>query len=162
MHKLLAAIAVFGIVASATAADLSKEGAFKGTYTAVGNYKSTKVGDRALNVFDEIGVQTTNGFGDHMTFHCWGTAEIANGESSNQGYCVGTDPSGDLIEAKFGLDKHPAGKAAKGSASYLAGTGKFAGITGTIALAVHAAEFRPITDGTYVANVDLDGHYKLP
>jgi hypothetical protein len=62
------------------AADLPKEGTFSGTYTAIGTYKTIKVGDRALIRFDENRVQVTDGVANHMTFDCWGTTETANGE----------------------------------------------------------------------------------
>jgi hypothetical protein len=45
----------------AVAAELLKEGTFKETYTIVGTYKTTKIGDRALNVIDENGAQVTDG-----------------------------------------------------------------------------------------------------
>jgi hypothetical protein len=163
MHKLLAVIAVFGIVTSATAADLPKEGTFKGTFTYVGTYKATRIGDRMLVAFDETGAQITSGFADHMAFHCWGTTEVANHEAAGEGHCVGTDPGGDLIETEIALDKHPFGKPAKGQATYVAGTGKFAGLSGTVALATEGTTaFKPITEGTYVGVTALDGHYKLP
>lgn len=154
---------IFGFATSAMAADLPKEGTFNGTYTAIGTYKATKIGDRVLNIFDENGVQVTNGFGDHFTFHCWGTNEIANGDSTSQGYCVGTDPTGDLVEVKFAWDRHATGEMApKGPATYVAGTGKFAGISGDIALVGHSGEFRPPVEGTYVSYVTFAGNYKLP
>jgi len=57
---------IFGFAANAMAADLPKEGTFSGTYTAVGTYKAIKVGDRALSIADELGVQVTNGVADHI------------------------------------------------------------------------------------------------
>jgi hypothetical protein len=154
---------ISGFAVSAVAADLPKEGTFNGTYTGIGTYKTIKIGDRALTRFDENGVQVTNGFANHVTFNCWGTNEVTNGEAVSQGYCVGTDPTGDLIEGKFTNDKHTVGdKAFKGSFSFVAGTGKFAGISGTVANVHSGAEFRPLVEGTYVSYVALEGNYKLP
>jgi hypothetical protein len=164
LRKLPITIGVaLGLAANAMAADLPKEGTFSGTYTAIGTHKTTKIGDRALDVFDETGVQVSNGFADHMTFHCWGTSEVTNGEAVNQGYCVATDPTGDLIEGKFAGDKHRLGdKAVKGSFSFVAGTGRFTGISGTCANVGHGAEFRPLAEGTYVSYVTFECNYKLP
>jgi hypothetical protein len=50
-----------------------------------------------------------------------------------------------------------------GQATYVAGTGKFVGLSGTVALATEGTTaFKPITEGTYVGVTALDGHYKLP
>jgi hypothetical protein len=56
---LAAVVAGLGLLAAggAMAADLPKEGTFSATYTATGIYKSTKIGDRTLNVYDENAVQ---------------------------------------------------------------------------------------------------------
>jgi hypothetical protein len=79
--KLPVAMSVIsGIATSAMAADLPKEGTFSGTYTAVGTYKTIKVGDRALSTADEMGLQVTNGVADHMTFHCWAPAKSSMGK----------------------------------------------------------------------------------
>jgi hypothetical protein len=153
---------IFGFAVSAMAADLAKEGAYTGTYSAIGTYKTIKIGDRSLTTADEMGVQVTNGVADHMTFHCWGTSETANGESIDSGYCVASDPSGDLIEGKYANDKHKQGQPFKGSFSMVAGTGKFSGISGTCPNEHHGSEFRPVVEGTYVSYVTFDCHYKLP
>ena len=154
---------IFGFAASAMATDLPKEGTFSGTYTGFGTYRTIKIGsDRALNVFDENGAELTNGFADHMTWHCWGTGEVANGEAVEQGYCVGTDPTGDLLEAKVADAKHPLmAKTRKATVTYVAGTGKFTGISGAIEIVLHAG-FRPLIAGTYVIYATEEGSYKLP
>jgi hypothetical protein len=161
--KMLSVVGAVGLCsATAMAADLPKQGTYNGTYTAIGTYKATKIGDRTVNIFDENGVQVTNGFADHMTFHCWGTNQIANGESASEGHCVATDPTGDLLETRFSLQRALVDKIAKGSVSLVAGTGKFAGVSGTSAFENHVGEFRALTDGTYVTYVTLEGNYKLP
>jgi hypothetical protein len=147
---------------AAIGADLPKEGAFKGTFTSYGTYKTTKVGDLALTAFDETGPQLTDGFVDHMTLHCWGTTEAANGTRTQNGYCVGTDPSGDQIASKFAGEKTAEDKAMKGTSTFTSGTGKFAGVSGTLHYVPHAPEFRAPTEGTYVNYVTFEGNYKLP
>src|SRR3954464_4406098 len=93
LRSLVIMVGAFS-AASAMAADLPKEGTFKGTYTAVGTYKQIKIGDRSLINIDDMGLQITNGFADRMTVHCWGTEEITNGETAGAGYCVAMDPTG--------------------------------------------------------------------
>jgi hypothetical protein len=160
--KLVSVLSVMG-VATAMAADLPKEGTFSGTYSAIGTGKLIKVGDRSLYIFDENGIQVANSVPEHMTFHCWGTSETANGEAVNQGYCVASDPSGDLMEGTFN-DKHKQGdKVFKGLFSLVAGTGKYNGITGTCPNEHHGMEmFRPVAEGTYVSYVTFACNYKLP
>jgi hypothetical protein len=63
--------------AAAMAADLPKEGTYKGTYAAVGTVKANPIGkDRLLTVFDETGLQVTDGFSDRTTWHCWGRVTL--------------------------------------------------------------------------------------
>ena len=164
VRKMPATVAaIFGVAVSAAAADLPKEGTYHGTYAAIGTYKEIKVGnDRSLDVFDENGVQVTNGVADHMTFHCWGTQEVTNGEGISRGYCVGIDPAGDRIEGKFANDQHKVGATFKGTFSLDGGTGKFTGISGTCPIENHSSEFRPIVEGTYVSYATFECNYKLP
>jgi hypothetical protein len=143
--------------AAAIAADLPKEGTFKGTFSSYGTHKATKVGDVTLTAFDETGLQLTDGFADHMTVHCWGIGETANSTATNQGYCAGTDPSGDTLAWKF------SGEKSRGTATFTAGTGKFAGVSSTSQYVVHAPEFHALPmEGTYVNYVTFAGSYKLP
>ena len=147
---------------AAIAADLPKEGTFKGTFSSYGTAKTTKVGDLALTMFDETGPQLTDGFADHMTVHCWGIGETANGTVTNQGYCAGIDPSGDTLAWKFSGEKSSQDKAMTGSATFTAGTGKFVGVSSTSQFVVHAREFHASPDGTFVNYVTFEGSYKLP
>lgn len=145
------------------AADLPKEGTLSGTYTSFGSYKILKVGDRSFTIFDETGGQVTNGFADHLTVHCWGTGEEITGVTVNQGSCVGIDPTGDQLALTFSGEKHTAEDTSwKGTSTYVSGTGKFAGVSGTISFTNHGREFKPLTEGTYVDYVTFQGKYKLP
>jgi hypothetical protein len=145
------------------AADLPKEGTLSGTYTSFGSYKILKVGDRSFTIFDDTGGQVTNGFADHLALHCWGTGEGINGVTVNHGYCVGIDPTGDQLALTFSDEKHAAKDTSwKGTSTYVSGTGKFAGVSGTLSYTNHAREFKPLTEGTYVGYVTFEGNYKLP
>jgi hypothetical protein len=162
LRSLVILVGTFS-AASVMAADLPKEGTFKGTYTAVGTYKLIKIGDRSLTNVDEMGLQITNGIADRMTFHCWGTEETNNGETAGAGYCVAMDPTGDLIEGKLAKDRHPRGENFKGTLSFVAGTGKFNGISGTcVNDYVGVKHFRAVVEGTYIQYVTSYCDYKLP
>jgi hypothetical protein len=98
-----------------------------------------------------------------VTFHCWGTGDTTSGATTNQGYCVGNDPTGDQLAVQFSDEKHTATDTSwKGTATYISGSGKFSGVSGTISYVNHGREFRPLAEGTYVGYVTLDGSYKLP
>ncbi len=81
----------FGIAAKA--ADLPKEGTYKGTYASHGTIKSVPVGkDRLLLSWEENGLELTNGLFDHTTWHCWGTSDYVKGVGQDQGLLSGDRP----------------------------------------------------------------------
>ena len=167
LYKLMTATDVllmsFAMGTLVMAADLPKEGTLSGTYTSFGSYKVLKVGDRSFTIFDETGGQVTNGFADHLTVHCWGTGEEINGVTANHGYCVGIDPAGDQLALTFSGEKYTVKDLiSKGTTTYVSGTGKFAGVSGTASYTNHAREFKALTEGTYVDYVTFEGNYKLP
>ena len=157
------ALAAIGLTTSAEPQQ-TKEGTFKGAFYSYGTAKATPVGEeRLLVVFDENGLQLTDGFLDHTTVHCWGLQDYTNGSGEGHGFCVGVDPAGDQFALNFGIEKHaPNQKSFKGSSTLTTGTGKYRGVTGGSEFVVHANEFRPLTEGTFVNYVTFEGHYKLP
>jgi len=160
---LLAAL-ILEITSSSALAQM-KEGIFSGTYSGFGTAKATPIGkDRLLVAFDETGFTLTNGFLDHVTWHCWGTADYSNGMGQTQGgYCVGTDLAGDQLARTFSDEKHaPDQKSWNGSLNLTAGTGKYTGISGSGTYVTHGnTEFR-LPQGSYVDNNTIQGNYKIP
>jgi hypothetical protein len=157
----LSAAIVLGIPASA--ADLPKEGAYKGTYFAHGTYKTNQLTkDRLVMTFDETGLQVTDGFFDHATVHCWGMTEYIKGMGEDQTYCLATDPSGDKSLWKFSSEKHaPDQKRFKGKTTCLEGTGKYVGLMCDENDLIMGNEFAEAPEGTYVQYVTFEGTYKL-
>jgi hypothetical protein len=164
MRSTLAIAALMlGIAAPALAQ--MKEGTFSGTYSAFGTYKAMPIGkERVLITFDENGLTLTTGFADHMTWHCFGLADFTDGRGQDHGHCVVTDLAGDQFVTNFGPDeKHaPDQKSWNSSATFTTGTGKFAGISGGFTYVIHANEFRPATEGTFLNYSTLEGSYKIP
>jgi hypothetical protein len=150
--------------AAAMAADLPKEGTYKGTYASVGTFKNNPIGkDRLLTVFDETGLQVTDGFTDHTTWHCWGTGDFTKGMGGEQGHCIATDTAGDKISTKFVSDKHALDqKSWSMSTTCEEGTGKFASVSCSETDIIHGNEFPAPPEGTYVVYATLQGSYKLP
>jgi hypothetical protein len=155
----------FGINTAAAAADLPKEGTYSVTFSAFGTFKSTSVGkDVVLFSFDESGPIVGNGLLDHMTWHSWGLFNITNGIALTPiAYWVLTDPNGDQLAGIFSGDKWPKdAKSFTGSATWITGTGKYAGISGNVKVECHGPEFRTAAEGTYVQYCTVRGGYKLP
>jgi hypothetical protein len=151
----------FGI--AAIAAELPKEGPYNGTYSAYGTFKATPIGkERLLTVWDENGLSLTNGFQDHMTWHCWGLGDFTNGTGQGHGYCVGTDPAGDQLVGAIADEKHRMDqKNVSGTFTFTSGTGKYAGVTGVGTLVEHGNDFGATAQGTYVNYLTFEGSYKL-
>jgi hypothetical protein len=150
---------------AAVAADLPKEGTFNATYSAFGTIKATTIGkERVMVVFDENGLTRSDGFSDHMTWHCWGMAEFVNGVGAPQGSCVGIDPAGDQVSIDFTHEKwHSLNEQnVHASATITAGTGKYTGITGGWTYVAHVNEFRTAVEGTFALDCTNAGSYKLP
>jgi hypothetical protein len=158
----LSAGMAFGAVAMA--ADMPKEGTFTGAYTGWGTYKATQIGpDRLLVSYDQNGVTLTNGFTDHMVWRCWGTADTVKGVAEGSFYCTGSDPVGDQLVYNCANDKHPMDqKAFSGSCSMTTGTGKYAGVSGSVTYGVALDDLRPMADGAFAFSNPIKGSYKLP
>jgi len=151
--------------AAAMAADLPKEGTFNVTYFGFGTSKATAIGmDRLLAPFDQNGLTVGNGILDHMTWHCSGLFDVANGMAQWQNRCVGTDPAGDQIvsdgasDGKYAVDA----RSFSGTGTFTTGTGKFAGISGGWTGVFHSPEFRTTADGSVAEYGSHKGSYKLP
>jgi hypothetical protein len=160
----LGAAVSFGIAASA--ADLPKQGTYSFTYTSFGTFKTTQVGKhRVVGTFDENGVSLGSGFGDHVTWHCFGLFDVTDGMAQHRGYCVGTDATGDQLAADVASNGKYAEDAQtySGTLTFTAGTGKYAGISGGHTYVTHATALRAPTAGTYFRyTTNQDGSYKLP
>jgi hypothetical protein len=150
---------------AAMAGDLPKEGMSSGTFSyVVGTLKPTPIGkERLLISWDGNGLSFTNGFGDHMSWHCWATGDYTNGVGGDQGYCVATDISGDQFIDIFNDDKHALdAKSFGGTDKWSGGTGKYAGISGGGKYICHPADFKSPAEGTFLGYCTLDWNYKLP
>ena len=150
---------------AAIAGDLPKEGTYSTTYSTYGTFKAAQVGkDVVLLGWDESGLSIGKGILDHVTWHCWGLFNTLNGTSQTTGgYCVVTDPNGDQLASTIVGDKWPKeGKSFTGTATWLSGTGKYAGISGNYKYECHHPDFRTAAEGTYVQYCIMQGSYKLP
>jgi hypothetical protein len=81
-----------------------------------------------------------------------------------EGYCVVTDPAGDQIAADIASDgTFPAdAKTVPAKGTFTTGTGKYAGISGSLTNILHHPDFRTAAEGTYVQYGEFQAKYKLP
>jgi hypothetical protein len=149
--------------AASMAADLPKEGKYKGTASGYGTFKSIPVGkERVLTLWDDNDLTLTDGFFDHMAWHCFGTGDIIQGVEQDQGYCVGTDTAGDQVIQTVMVPKHPSDAPSYDvSLITMYGTGKYTGISGTEHDKCHNGEFKT-PEGAYLLHCEIEGTYKLP
>jgi hypothetical protein len=142
-----------------------KEGTYSGTYSGFGTYKAAAIGkERSLSTWDHNGLTLTDGFLDHVTWHCSGVRDLTNGmsEAHVHGYCVATDPAGDQLVLDVGPDEKTSDqKSWIGSGTLTSGTGKFAGVSGSLTYVTHGNEFRSGAEGTFVVYNTFEGRYKL-
>ena len=145
------------------AADLPKEGSYRGTYSAVGSEKVNNIGqERLVNTFDEFGLEVTDGFLNRTSWRCWGDGDFTKGTGGEQGHCIGTDSDGDKIIQRFASEKHTREqKSWVQNTTCIDGSGKYAGITCNEKDILHANEFPPPAEGMYVNYVEIEGTYKL-
>jgi hypothetical protein len=149
--------------AAAPAADLPKEGTYKGAYSGYGTYKVMPVGkERVLVLWEEHGLELAEGLGDHGAVHCWGTSDYIKGVGQDQGSCVTTDPEGDQFVTANLSEKHAIDAKSFGvNIKYSGGSGKYAGISGDERDICHSGEFKT-PEGTYVQYCTYEGSYKIP
>ena len=146
---------------AAMAADLPKEGTSTGTFSyVVGTFKATPVGkERLLTSWDGNGLSFTNGFGNHMSWHCWGAGDYTSGLGLDQFHCVGTDTSGDQIIDIGTDDKHALDAKARKKCQ---GALEIAGISGGGKYVCYPADFKSPTEGIFLGYCTLDWNYKFP
>jgi hypothetical protein len=161
------AIATALVVGAArpVAAQMKKEGTFSGTFGGYVTCKTMAVGkERVLFVCDENGFTITDGFFDHMSYHCWDFGDFVKGVGMPHGTCVYIDPAGDQIYGDFSYPTPVAlsQKSGKGKLTFTGGTGKYAGISGGYSYVNDFGSFRTEVPGTLISHATNQGNYKLP
>jgi len=166
MRPCVLALSAAVLGSAAVASDLPKEGTFTTTLSAVGTYKPITAGKNLWAViFDDTQISIGGGLMDHLTWHCIGVNSGINGQQAVKGNCVATDPGGDQIFIDFTGDPSAVdAKVITGKSTFVDGTGKYAGITGSYRYNLHTSaggEFKLAADSTYVLYGTSEGSYKL-
>ncbi len=146
-------------------AQMAKEGKGSSTNMYSGTFKVLPLDqDRFVAVYENTGALTSDsgeGLFHNMSSRGVGIVYFEKGVGKTLGYIVLTDPEGDkvLVEIKEDTTR-PAPSPNSGTGKYIGGTGKFAGIEGT--LQYQRWYVGPEAEGTYQAISKGKGSYKLP
>jgi hypothetical protein len=115
------------IAGSTAGAQPAKQGEDNVTHIYTYVDKVMKLGDRTV-IFRELSGVSTNDKGSGMLHNlgmrCWGFIDVVENKPSTTGRCVQMDAQGDQVFSTY------VNKAGVGSATFIGGTGKFAGISG--------------------------------
>ncbi len=152
------------VFAADAPAPIPKEGSISYVNVFSGTVKAMPLGkDRAQLSYEVMGVSTSPtgaGLLHNASVRCMGGMHIVNGAWDDEsGSCVYTRPDGDQV---FGTYKAAGkmGASAKGTFTYVGGTGKMAGITGSGEFT--RVNVRPAAEGTSQSVSHHTGKYKLP
>jgi len=153
---------VFGSYAQA---QIAKEGTLSYIIAFSGTYRDISMGqERLVRTYELLGV-TISDTGDgplhNSSVRCIGAAHILKGNlEDDKGLCVFTRPDGDQIFGPYKTETGKIGVTAKGTSTWIGGTGKMTGIEGPnewIRIMV-----RPAAEGTLQGYNKVKGNYKLP
>lgn len=130
--RLVLTILILVTVGTVTGAEMAKEGSASDTtyYTSTWQVLAQEEGYAQVN-YDARGVIASNNEASpshNASTQCMGSVKIIKGEFKESGLCTSTRPDGDKIYSSY----EGTGKAgsAKGTFTFLGGTGKCKGMTG--------------------------------
>lgn len=167
--KRLAIIGLLGLVLSfflgaEIQAQVPKEGS--GSYVAAFSttFKAIPMGkERVHMTYEGLGVtigDNNQGLLHNASAHCIGSVHAIKGEFDNDfGFCVYTLPDGDQVFQTYKASGK-VGEVAKGTGTFVGGTGKLVGIQGTTEFTRQGV--RPALPGTAQGYTRSKGSYKLP
>jgi len=156
------AVLCFVAVLAAEAGGIPREGKHTGMNVMGGTFQVVPLGkDQARGMYDVSGVCLGEGGLLHFaSVRCIGGMTILNGAWDDEaGSCIYTRPDGDQAFSSYKASGKVGGEA-RGSWTYLGGTGKLAGLTGSGEFTRQGA--RPAAPGTSQSVSRTTGSYRLP
>ncbi len=142
---------------AASAAGAGEQGTDSYTIAYVTTWTDTMpLGDRTIRISESDGISKNDAghpMFDNMGVRCFSLSETVSGVPSAHGYCTHTDKDGDLIFTTYEL------KGAAGTHTFVGGTGKYSGITGT---ADFTRQVVRSPDGRSLIIVHEQANWKLP
>ncbi len=166
MRHGIAAVAVglLGGISLAAEVPVPKQGSIASLNIMSGTIKALPLGkERAQLAYEVMGVaisDTGEGLLHNASVRCMGGLHVVNGAFEDEsGSCIYTRPDGDQAFTVYRVAGKQ-GVAAKGTSTFVGGTGKLTGISGTIEFTRTNA--RPAAEGTSQSVVRSNGSYKIP
>ena len=121
------------LAASSAYSEMAKEGSHSGKNYSTGTSKAIPMGEERLHLtIDGSGIYVSDeddGFLNNSSMHLLGTLHSVKGVFEDSGFIVFNLPDGDKVYASW-KGTGNLGKDAKGTITYVGGTGKYAGLTG--------------------------------
>jgi hypothetical protein len=154
-------VLVFSV--STVYSETAKEGSDTGKNYATGTSKALPMGEERLHVtYEGSGIYVSDieeGFLNNASMHFLGALHAVNGAFEESGFMVSTVPDGDKVFATW-KGSGNLGKDAKGTYTYVGGTGKYTGITGGGEFT--RSNLQPPSKGVWAAITLFTGNWKLP
>ena len=143
--------------------EMAKEGLVSGKNYATGTSKALPMGEERIHVtYEGTGINVSDieeGFLNNASQHFLGALHAVKGAFEESGFMVSTDPDGDKVFATW-KGSGNLGKDAKGTYTYVGGTGKYTGITGGGEFT--RSNLQPASKGVWAAITLFKGNWKLP
>ena len=143
--------------------EMAKEGSYTGKNYATGTSKALPMGEERIHVtYEGTGIYVSDieeGFLNNASQYFLGALHAVKGAFEESGFMVLTVPDGDKVFATW-KGSGNLGKDAKGTYTYVGGTGKYTGITGGGELT--RSNLQPASKGVWAAITLFKGSWKLP
>lgn len=143
--------------------EMAKEGAFAGKNYLSGTSKVLAMGQERFQMnYEGGGVivdDTGKGFSHLAATYVMGTLHVVKGVFEETGFMVITPTDGDKIYATY-KGSGTLGKSAKGTWTYVGGTGKYTGMGGSGEFTRYPLQ--NAAEGVWTSMSVVNGNYKLP
>jgi hypothetical protein len=151
----------------ASAQDMPSQGEFRISYTStlpvapkpvgIGNNRTASATINMMTAVNESGGKLLH----NMAGRCTSTPLVDNATKTfeNHGYCDYVDADGDHVFEKWDYPVQPLAAASEGTGEWIGGTGKFAGLSGT--MKIRSRRLSPLTDGAVQVVGEKLGSYSL-
>ena len=164
-YSCLIFLVTLSLTMAATSAfsEMAKEGSYSGKNYSTGTSKAIPMGEERLHLAIEgSGIYVSDdedGFLNNASIHFLGTLHAVKGVFEESGFMVFNVPDGDKVYATW-KGTGNLGKDAKGTYTYVGGTGKYTGITGGGEFT--RSNLQPASKGVWAAITLFKGNWKLP
>ncbi|WP_342109193.1 hypothetical protein [Methylobacterium sp. SI9] len=153
--------------ATAGADDMPRQGDFRITYTStvVGAPKPVTIGENrvasaSINLMTAVN-ESGGKLLHNMAGRCTSAPVIDNGAKTleNHGYCDYVDADGDHVFEKWDYPRQPLAAVNEGTGQWIGGTGKFAGLSGT--MTIRSRRLNTLTEGAVQVVGEKLGSYSF-